>query len=93
MYVFSNHSNAKICVGTSHEFDGNPSFKEYANIISMSSEIFQCGGQPSCYSLQSGYYIFLFMVIQSEAYKKSLKSYYEKCTAFIHVTNTFAVSL
>ena len=43
MYVLSNHSDAKTCVGTSHEFDGNPSFKEYANIISMSSEIFKCG--------------------------------------------------
>ena len=90
MYVSSNHSDAKICVGTSHEFDGNPSFKEYTNIISMSSEIFQCGANQVVILYKAA---IIYFFIQSEAYKKSLKSYYEKCTAFIHVTNIFAVSL
>ena len=61
MYVLSNHSDAKICVGTSHEFDGNPSFKEYANIISMSSEIFQCGANQVVYILYKAAIIYFFL--------------------------------
>lgn len=59
MYVLSNHSDAKI--GTSHEFDGNPSFKEYANIISMSSEIFQCGANQVVYILYKAAIIYFFL--------------------------------